>query len=277
MPALFWVLLGFYALRQQDKGVAPNNVCWKLASLSSGSLMEAQAVYLYPRRVDTKHLVMFYDDRVATPRRDADAMEAHVTWLEAITGQPLRAKIYWVRGRLLGFGPMACYGLAAGSSQSPEDWETADHPDHLSVDRHELAHAVIQQLYRPDSDPPFLLVEGWAESRAGPSRATLAASALQSRTRWLSHRGPAGNARESYLRELLGLSWYHRIGARVYDVGGAFVDFLVDFYGKERFFELYFKCRPGTCEADFRIVLREDLDAVESKFWREAQTLANGP
>src|SRR5262249_20380007 len=187
-----------------------------------------------------------------------------------------RDKIYWVRGRLLGMGPLSCYGLAAGSSRSPLDWQTADHPDCLSVDRHELAHAVLLQRYGSDSDPPFLLVEGWAESQAGPSRPRLAAGALESRSRWLSRRGESGQAGQSYLRELLGRSWYHRIGAPVYDVGGAFVDFLLDFYGVERFLKLYFTCRPGTLEADFRKVLGEDLDLVEAKFWREVHTLAGG-
>jgi hypothetical protein len=169
---------------------------------------------------------------------------------------------------------MACYGLAAGSSKSPENWETADHPTHLSVDRHELAHAVLRQHYRSDSDPPFLLVEGWADSQAGPSRSTLAAGALESRNRWLSRLELTEDTSESYLRELLGPSWYHRIGAPVYDVGGAFVDFLLHHYGVERFLKLYFACRSGTCEADFRLVLGEDFEAVERKFWEEARKRA---
>jgi hypothetical protein len=180
LPTLLWVLLGVYAIHQLGKGEIPNNFWWKLVSLSSGSVMETQAVYLYPHRIETEHLVMFYDHRVARPRRDAEAMEEHVTRLEAMTGSPLRAKIYWVRGRLLGRGQMASYGLAAGSSRSPENWETADHPTHLSVDRHELAHAVLLQRYEPDSYPPLLLVEGWAESQAGCSHSTLAAEALAS-------------------------------------------------------------------------------------------------
>jgi hypothetical protein len=263
-----------YAIYELRKGEAPNDFCWKLVSLSSGSVMEAQAVYLYPRRTETQHLVMFYDDRVTHPLRDAEAMEAHVTRLEAMTGVPLRARIHWVRGRLLGMGSMTCYGLALGSSRSPEDWEMADHPAHLSVDRHELAHAVLLQHYRPDTDPPFLLVEGWADSQAGPSRSRLAAGALESRTRWLSRSGLKEDTTESYLRELLSPSWYHRIGAPVYDVGGAFVDFLLHHYGVERFLSLYFACRPGTCEADFRSALSEDFDAVERKFWDEARKLA---
>jgi hypothetical protein len=276
VPALFWGLLSLYAIYQLGKGEVPNNVWWKLVSLSSGTVMEAQAVYLYPHRIATNHLVMFYDDRVDRPRRDAEAMEGHVTRLEAMTGRPLRARIYWVRGRLLGRGSMACYGLAAGSSRSPENWETADHPTHLSVDRHELAHAVLLQLYRPDSDPPFLLVEGWAESQAGRSRSTLAAEALASRERWLSRLGLTGGTSQSYLRELLRPSWYHRIAAPIYDVGGSFVDFLLHHYGVERFLTLYFACRSGTCEADLRVVLGEDLEVVETKFWEEARKLAGG-
>jgi len=237
-------------------------------------LMEAQAVCLYPRRTETNHLVMFYDDRVAHPRRDVETMEGHVSRLEAMMGEPLRARIYWVRGPLLGMGPMACYGLAIGSSRSPEDWETADHPRRLSVDRHELAHAVLRQRYRPNSDPPFLLVEGWADSQAGPSRSTLAAGAQESRQRWLARRGLSEDTSASYLRELFGPSWYHRIGAPVYDVGGAFVDFLLHRYGVERFLRLYFACRPETCEAAFRVVLGEDLEVVEKAFWEEARELA---
>src|SRR5262249_28577876 len=263
VPALFWGLLSLYAIHQLGKGEFPNNVWWKLVSLSSGTVMEAQAVYLYPHRLETKHLVMFYDDRVDRPRRDADGVEGVVARLEAMTGRPLRAKIYWVRGRLLGRGNMACYGLAAGSSRSPENWETADHPTHLSVDWHELAHAVLLQLYRPDSDPPLLLVEGWAESQAGRSRRTLRAEALASRGAWLSRMGLAEDTNSSYLGERLGPSWYHRIGAPVYDVGGAFVDFLLHHYGFERFLTLYLACRSGTCEADFRVVLGEDFAAVE--------------
>jgi hypothetical protein len=219
---------------------------------------------------------MFYDDRVARPRRDAEAMEEHVTRLEAMTGSPLMAKIYWVRGRLLGRGQMASDGLAAGSSRSPENWETSDHPTHLSVDRHELAHAVLLQRYGPDSAPPFLLVEGWAESQAGRSRPTLAAEALASRARWLSRLGLTEDTSQSYLGELLGPSWYHRIGAPVYDVGGAFVDFLLRYYGVERFLTLYFTCRSGKCEADFQLVLGEDFQAMETKFWEEARELAAG-
>src|SRR5262249_33758905 len=124
--------------------------------------------------------------------------------------------------------------------------------------------------------PPLLLVEGWAESQAGRSCPTLAAEALASRERWLSRLGLTEGANNSYSRELLGPSWYHRIGTPLYDVGGAFADFLLHHYGVERFPRLYFACRSGTCEADFRAVLGENFAAVETTFWEEARKLAGG-
>src|SRR5262249_6610197 len=79
-----------------------------------------------PHRLEGERLVMFHRG-VATPERDLAAMEAHVARLEELTGRPLRAKIYWVRGKLLGHGRMALRGLALGSDRSPDDWDTDDH------------------------------------------------------------------------------------------------------------------------------------------------------
>src|SRR4051794_35553506 len=112
-------------------------------------------------------------------------MEKHVDRLMTMTQTTPRAKIYWVRGELFDKRRMAILGLALGSLSSPNDWETADHPDNLSVDRHELAHAVLHQRYQTNTDPPTLLVEGWAESQSGLKPEKLAAFALQSRKLWM--------------------------------------------------------------------------------------------
>src|SRR5262249_12230941 len=273
VPSLLWVWLGLYGLREAARGEAPNTLPWKLVVMATASGMEAQAPWMYPHRIETDHLVMFYDERVRHPWRDAEAMDRHVARLEAVTGTPLRAKIYWVRGRLLGWGRMACRGLALGSDRSPDDWDTADHPDSLSVDRHELAHAVLHQRLAPDADPPALLSEGWAESQSGPSPARLALGAVESRRRRQERLGPTGDSRP-YLRELGGPSWYHHIDARTYDVGGAFVDSLLRRYGVERFLRLYFTCRKGTFEADCRTILGDDFEGLERGFWEEAERLA---
>jgi hypothetical protein len=42
----------------------------------------------------------------------------------------------------------------------------------------------------------------------------------------------------------------------------------------ERFLNLYFECRPRKCEANFSLVLGEDFERVETKFWEETRKLA---
>jgi hypothetical protein len=142
------------------------------------------------------------------------------------------------------------------------------------VDRHELAHAVIHQLGPAGCDPPTLLVEGWAEAHAGMTIRKRAEWARQSRALWRERTG-AGPER-SYLRELTGPSWYHRIHAAIYNVGGAFAEFFVRKYGPERFLRLYFACRPGRFEQECVAQLGVEFDALESAFWAEVDQLAGG-
>jgi hypothetical protein len=234
--------------------------------------MEAQAICTFSERTETEHLVEFHGPGVATPKLDAEEMDKHVARLVEMTKRPLREKIYWVRGPLLGQSRMALLGLAIGSAESPSDWKTADHPHNLSVDRHELAHAVLHQHYKPDTDPPTLLVEGWAESQAGPSSGQLASWALDSRR--IHVEGMKRNVRHSYLRELVRPFWYHHIDGPVYSVGGAFVDFLLRKHGVDKFLTLYFSCREDTFEARCQEVFMVDFDELERQFWEEAQTLA---
>src|SRR5438046_2491130 len=75
----------------------------------------------------------------------------------------------------------------------------------------------------------------------------------------------------SYLRELTDASWYHHDSGAVYEVGGAFVSFLVRKYGAERFVEVYVACRLGTFEADCRRVFGADFDTLEKEFWEDAE------
>jgi hypothetical protein len=163
---------------------------------------------------------MFFDERVTDPQKDLEAMDRHVAALEKATGKALRAKIYWVRGEVFGRGQMAIRGLVLGSSQSPVNWDMADHPFRLSVDRHEHAHGVIHQLQPADTDAPTLLMEGWAEANSGMASEKRAELAKESLDLWRERTG-AGPT-QSYLRELTDPEWYHRIGGPVYSVGGAF-------------------------------------------------------
>jgi hypothetical protein len=168
------------------------------------------------------------------------------------------------------------------------------------VDRHELAHAVFYQHAYPDSDPPMLLMEGWAESQAVDPN-VLAARTLSHRQlfaemsgRWASMseteqtaflhtvvdpsgwrhvlaQGTAAGGSPSYLRELTGPFWYHRDAGQVYFVGGAFVDFLLRRYGAQRFVQLCFACRPDTFEASCQSIYGTDLDTLEKQFWDDLE------
>jgi hypothetical protein len=187
------------------------------------SLMEAQAPFAYPGRLETSRLVMFYDDRVQKPEADIQAMDQHLAQMELETGLYLREKIHWVRGRLLGQGALCLNGLALGSSESPAS----------SLDRHELAHALVYQHHEPDTEPPTLLSEGWAVAQER-GYAQLAQVVLDMRR----PHGPVGIHKKwtgcegNCLGELTGPDWYHQDSGPVYSIGGAFADFLIKKHGK---------------------------------------------
>ena len=191
----------------------PNNLPMNLAKVMGVTLMRLEASIEYPNRLETERLVMFYD-RLEHPREDADAMDRHLAAMETMLGGSLRGKVFWIRGPLpkLGLGGLSTHGLALGSDTSPADWQS-----YVGLDRHELAHAAIDQFRSPGADPPYVLHEGWAQARCGETPAALSREALTLRS---------ANP-EIGLRELLGPSWYHRDLGPVYSFGGAFVDFLI--------------------------------------------------
>jgi hypothetical protein len=274
VPLAFWGGLAAYTLRLMASGHSfPKNAFADIAATTGASVVEGQARLAYPYRAESQRLVMFHDDRVTDPQRDLEAMERHVTALEAATGQHLRGKIHWVRGSVFGLQKMSTGGLALGSSQSPADWDTADHPFRLSVDRHELAHAVIHQTQPPDADPPTLFIEGWAEAHSGMTAQKRAELARHSRHLWRERTG--AGADRSYLRDLTSDDWYHRIDGPVYNVGGALAEFVIQKYGTERFLGLYFACRPARFEEACRTQLGIELDALESEFWAAVELLAD--
>jgi len=287
LPPLFWLTLGWYGHRQWASRNVPHNLAMALVRRAGTSLMEAQACFLYPHRLETDRIVMYYGDGLTEPRADLEAMDRHVARLQEMTGLTPRAKIWWVRGTLLGQGPLAIGGLALGSSKSP-----AEH-----TDRHELAHAVMYQGEYPDTDPPTLLVEGWAEAQSVDSK-TLVNSAAY-RRRYFAEMGlwwetiqrekkldtvvdPEGLQRlwkkvsdegriDSYLSELSDPFWYHHDAGVVYAIGGSFVDFLVRRYGPQRFVKLYFSVRPGTFKIDCQTIYGLDLGALEMQFWEDVE------
>jgi hypothetical protein len=258
-PALF-AFAGWYTRNQWASRRVPNNLLTMLGRMSGASLMRAEAELFYPHRLETERLVMYYTDPAA-PEKYARAMDAHVARMEKLLGAPLRRKILWIRGPLLGQRNLSYYGLALGSPSTPAEGSAVIGISY--IDRHELAHAVLDQHRSPNSDAPMLLHEGWAEAQALDSR-NLAERALNVRAAGQPHR----------LRELAGPSWYHQDSGPVYSVGGALVDFLLRRYGADRFRRLYVECQPETFAADCRTILGVDLDTLDAEFWKDAEKTA---
>ena len=243
------------ARRQWAERQLPHkNAVGQVAIITAASLMEGQAAYLYPHRWETERLTMFYRD-LDQPQLDAETMDQHVARLEAKVGHHLRSKIHWVRGSLIGQGNLSILGLALGSTKSPSNWAHSEG----NLDRHELAHAVINQQRPVSADPPMLLHEGWAESQSGLSSEELVARALRERE---SNPG-------LHVADLLGPDWYHRDSGPVYTYGGALVDFLIRRFGTPRFVELFNRCQSDTFDEDFRVVYGEPLSDLEASFWED--------
>ena len=260
VPLGLWAGIGFYAWGQWRSRVIPNTLSMNLAKMAGASLMRLEAELDYPDRLETGRLIMFYD-RLRDPGQDAGAMDQFLADLERKFGRPLRAKVFWVRGpsARLGFGSLSVHGLALGSREG--------HPDGLGLDRHELAHAALDQFRTPDADPPFLLHEGWADSQGRTGSAELAREALEAKSATPS----------ISVRGLIGPDWYHRDDGAVYSFGGAFVDFLIRRRGVGPFVQLYNDCRPGTVEATFRDIYGTGLDTLEALFWEDVDRLGRKP
>jgi hypothetical protein len=64
LPPLFWLTLGWYGQRQWGSRNVPHNLQLALVRMAGANLMEAQASCLYPHRLETDRLVMFYGDGV---------------------------------------------------------------------------------------------------------------------------------------------------------------------------------------------------------------------
>ncbi len=265
LPFLLMTSTGAYALLQFRERRVPNDLPMNLAKTAAASFARAEISTRYAHRHETKRLVMFYNvlDR---PQEDAEAMDSHLAALEKKLGGTLRAKVYWVRGDshlMSAGGPdlvgLSFAGIAFGTSASPRDWNRDG-----SLDRHELAHAAIDEFRDSDADPPFLLHEGWAVARSGVGSEILAIHALETREE---------NPRIT-VRSLLEPDEYHRIQAEDYPLGGAFVDFLIRKHGVSRFLQLYQRARPATFDATCRDLFGSGLDSLEDAFWKDAKALS---
>ena len=285
-PTVLLVLIGWSAWAQFERHEIRPTFPLVTAAVFAAGVAEVEVGLTYPSRVESDRLVMVHDAGVTDPAGDLAAMDAHVAALEEQTGRRLRAKVLWVRGPAIGRQGQAWVGLALGSSTSPAG----------TLDRHELAHAVLNQHHRADAQPPMLLVEGWAEYQS-QDRLTLTRNARDMRF-WVSlatgedERDPSrlanveedadsaaqllvahdGWAAEDCLvRNLMEGAWYARDYGAVYWVGGAWVAYLIEAHGVGKFLDLYDRSRPGNVVPLTREVYGVDLATLEAAFWDDVE------
>ncbi len=268
-------------LRFQARDVRPTTAA-AASYMAWVNAAEVAVPWAYPRRLESDRVVMFYRDGLADPGQDLADMDRHVADLERQSGRPLLAKIQWVRGVPPGTAGLSTPGFAFGSDASPAG----------RLDRHELAHSVLNQHVAPGSVPPALLNEGWAEavSREDPRHA-LGALQLRREVAQLCRLtdgefaetlsgflDPAGMGQLvqaskdrgedfSLLTEFTGDFWYHRGRGPVYGFGRSFVAYLIREYGTPKFIDLYYRVRPGTFAADCREVFGVSAVELERQFW----------
>ena len=221
---------------------------------------DLEARWFYPERTQGRWVTMV-GAPVATAAAQVAAMDRHVDALLARLHQARTWPIVWYRGSLFGMGGHAIENMALGV----EEGQLKPGSDGLtSVDRHEVAHAAIAALQSPTTEPPTVLVEGWAQANMGTSPEELARVAWDTRQQ----------GRSLTLRQLIADDWYWYSGPAAYDQGAPLVNYLLQTYGPERFLTLFATCGPATFEADLQRTLGVGLDALDAAYWADVERLA---
>ena len=225
--APFWFLAGHILMAMRpafDRHVPPG---WpsKVFSPLARPLADLEARWFYPERTPGKWVTMV-GAKAEDARAQVAAMDRHVEASLARLDQSATWPIVWYRGPLFGLRRCAIYDMAIGS----EVGQYRRGADGLTdLDRHEVAHCVITRNYTARSDPPRVLMEGWAQANQGTPAEELADTAWDDREK----------GRSLTLRQLVAPDWYWYSGPAAYNQGAPLVNYLLRVYGPERFLKLY--------------------------------------
>lgn len=189
------------------------------------------------------------------------AMDQHIRTMEKRLGREISGRVHWVRGPLMGIQGKAILGVCLGSRPGAEG---ASGPELADVDRHEVAHCVSHRIFMPWSEPPALLIEGWAQANSGSDATQPAEEAWTSRALrdWLS------------LQQLTGPEWAGRHDGPVYRQGAPLVNYLLDKFGPETFLQLYTTCHRRTFADDCQRMLGVTLDELDAHYGADMERLA---
>jgi hypothetical protein len=193
------------------------------------------------------------------------AMDRHVEASLARLGQSATWPIVWYRGPLFGLQRFAVHDMAIGSAV--EVYKRG--VDGLTeIDRHEVAHCVINRNCTGRSDPPRVLMEGWAQANQGTPAEELADTAWNDRE----------NGCSLTLRQLVAPDWYWYSAPAAYNQGAPLVNYLLRTYGPDRFLRLYTTCGQATFESDLRACLGVGLEELDAAYWADIERIVRtGP
>lgn len=282
LKAFFWILLGILPAfiwysqvslsfqYMEDRSTQAVEPTWYLCTSETigNALVDGIGRYTLPYKLEGKKVVMFYDAQVQDPLGDVAKMDAFIQSEEKAIGVSVPYKIHWFRGPVFGMPGFAMNGIAVADpaySHSYDETSVKDAPGTLYyVDFHEIAHNILpcptMLSFLGKNCPPGFLIEGWAEARTSPYEyLAYACRELKS------------NNNALLFRVLASPKYYFQIENRVYRQGGAFVHFLMNTYGMEKFRELFTNCSMPTFCEDFEKVYGLSLDQAEKLFWEDIQ------
>jgi hypothetical protein len=258
VPLWLWAAHIDYSLWRARSRSVTFDLPMVTAGPAGAALLDGLSRAQYPRRVEGARTVMVYREAQDAASQVA-AMDAHLARLESLLQTPIRTRLHWIRGPMIGLDRFYFQGCAL---VSPDGQEARGNDGLSEVDRHEAAHFALDQCCSSDIRPPTLLFEGWAEAQAGYPPGFLAERAWMARLRG-----------ESFtLAELTSDEWYGRMLSPVYDHGGPLVDYLLRTYGPAAFLELFRNCRPGRFADDCQRVLGVSLDELDRQYWSDIES-----
>ena len=249
---IFWVGGYLFQLNLSAQAREPLrlNKPFRVAVVWGSSVMDLEARRKYSRWIYGRHAVLMDKGQTPNAKRLVTEMDEHIEAMAGLLGQPVPDKEFpWVRGSLFGQNGRAVFRWAlCGHSEDPGEL--------TYLDRHEVAHTLITALGGPDHDPPFVFIEGWAESQSSD------------RDQQIQHLARRHRQQTTYsLRALVEPDWYGRGSGPVYWQGGPLAHYLMQRYSPEVFFELYAGVRPNSFDEDCQRILGSSWDNVESDFW----------
>ena len=256
-----WIVVGhvLLAMRPAFNRHVPPEWPSKVLLTPGRSLADLQARWFYPERTPGKRVTMVgARPRTPAPRWPRWTGTSKPCWPASIGER--RGRSSGVGGRSSAWGRCAIYDMAIGSEFGQFERDA----DGLSnLDRHEVAHCVITRNFTASSDPPRVLIEGWAQANQGTPAEELA------RTAWNDRE----NGRSLTLRQLVAPDWYWYSGPAAYNLGAPLVNYILRVYGPERFLKLYTTCQQATFEADCRATLGIGLDELDAACWADTEQI----